>query len=84
MTAGIACGESSSSRHVGRRPKCDEESKHNGVANVPVQAFGLELCVLILLAAKVEPDLTESKQIEVIDDERGQQHGDPSEPEETK
>ena len=71
-------------RHVGRRPKCDDESEHDGVANVSVQAFGLEWCVLVFLAAKVEPDLPESKQIEVINDERGQEHRDPSEPEETQ
>ena len=55
------------SRHVGRRPESDDESKHNGVANVSVEASGLELYVVVLLVAKVEPDLSESKQIEVID-----------------
>lgn len=72
------------SRHGGCCPESDDESKHNGMANVTVQTCSLEFYMVVFLVAKVEPDLSKSKQIEVINHERGQQHGDPSEPEETQ
>jgi len=52
------------------------------VAKVSVKASGLKFHVVKCLVAKVKPDLPQSKQIEVLDDKRGKQHSDPSEPEE--
>lgn len=71
-------------RHVWGRPECDDESRHNRVADISVEAAGLECYVMVLLVSQMEPDLPESEQVEVIDHERGEQHGGPSDPEKSE
>lgn len=84
----VSCGRDGEEQmpgcHMRRRPGTDDQPKHQGMANITVEAFRFELDVMVILVRQVEPDLAEPEQVEVVDDERGKQYSAPSEPEENQ
>src|SRR5579872_6577811 len=70
-----------SDAHEGRRPEGDDEAKVDGMPHHPVQPRRLEVGTVKIAAPGVRPDLPQSEQLEVIDEESRDQQQGPADPE---
>ena len=76
----VTCGEEHVAlRHVGRGPKCDDEAEHERVPDDLVHRALGERWMRVFATLKMQPDLSQAEEIEVIDDERGDQDQRPAE-----
>src|SRR5438105_3064386 len=69
-------------RHVGRGPEGDDEAEHYGMADDLVEKDRPESEVRVLLPALIQIDLPESEEVEVVYEERADEHQRPAEEEE--
>src|SRR5947209_7348144 len=69
-------------RHARRGPERDDEAEHDGMADDLVEKDSPESEVRVLAPALVHVDLPESEEVEVVDEERADEHQRPAEEEE--
>jgi len=69
VNGGCDCKDQMSRSHMRRCPEANDHSKHERVTNEPVKASRLEFQMMIFPIGEMEPNLSQPKQIEVVDDE---------------
>ena len=67
--------------HRRRGPESDQEACHHGMTDITVKAKRFEFNRAIWKPRRKEIDLPKSEQVEVVDQECGQEHDRPPEPE---